>query len=59
MPAVSYWCDVWSLTLTLQSGQHLNAVRSTMREQNLTEKYRQRVFEKRVLKEEFAPRRRK
>jgi hypothetical protein len=30
-----------------------------MREQNLTEKYRQRVFEKRVLKEEFAPRRRK
>jgi hypothetical protein len=30
-----------------------------MREQYLTEKYRLRVFEKRVLREEFVPRRRK
>lgn len=59
MPAVSYWCDIWSLILTLQCGKHLNPVRSSMREQYLTEKYRLRVFDKLVLREEFVPRRKK
>jgi len=59
MPAVSYWCDIWSLILTLQSGKHLNPFRSSMREQYLTEKYRLRVFDKLVLREEFVPRRKK